>query len=259
MINQTFETLLSKVDDEGICVLTINRPEKLNALNNQVFMDLELALSKISNDESIKLLVITGAQNKAFVAGADIKEFSEFDSEKARNLSSKGQQVFQKIEDLNKPVIAAINGFALGGGCELAMACHLRVASTNARLGLPEVSLGLIPGYGGTQRLIQLIGRAKALELTLSGRFITAQEAYQIGLINHMGESAMDEAMKLAKLIVKQAPLALKNVILAINSSDSIHGYQNEAKLFGELFETEDFKEGTSAFFEKRKPVFSGK
>ena len=246
--------------EDSILTITINRPKQLNALNKQTIEELNNAILAAEENKAVKVLVITGSGEKAFIAGADIKEFASFTIEEGKQLSAKGHQLlFDLVENLSKPVISAINGFALGGGCELAMACHLRVASTNARLGLPEVSLGLIPGYGGTQRLIQLIGRAKALELTLSGRFITAQEAYQIGLINHMGESAMDEAMKLAKLIVKQAPLALKNVILAINSSDSIHGYQNEAKLFGELFETEDFKEGTSAFFEKRKPVFSGK
>ena len=254
-----FETLLYEVDEQGVCIITINRPEKLNALNDKVFLDLELALSNIKNDNGIKLLIITGAENKAFVAGADIKEFSKFDAIQATHLSSRGHRVFQQIEDLNKPVIAAINGFALGGGCELAMACHIRVASTNAKLGLPEVTLGLIPGYGGTQRLVKLIGRAKALELIFSGRLIDAEEAHALGLVNQIGESAIDLAIKMARSIVRQAPLALKNAILAVNLADSNLGYQQEAKLFGDLFETEDFKEGISAFLEKRKPSFSGK
>ena len=258
-MNTTFETLLFEVDQQGICTITINRPDKLNALNNQVFLDLDNAIKDVDTDESIKLVIITGAGDKAFVAGADIKEFSEFDSERAKNLSSRGHNVFQRIEDLHKPVIAAVNGFALGGGCELAMACHLRVASTSAKLGLPEVTLGLIPGYGGTQRLVKLVGQAKALELIFSGRFIGADEAKNMGLVNHVGESAIEEAQKLAKSISKQAPLALKNAILAVNSAGSKEGFNTEAKLFGELFETEDFKEGTSAFFGKRKPSFSGK
>jgi enoyl-CoA hydratase len=258
-MNTTFETLLFEVDEQGICTISINRPEKLNALNNQVFLDLDEALDTIIGDTSIKVLIITGVGEKAFVAGADIKEFSSFNAEQASELSLRGHRVFQKIEDLNKPVIAAVNGFALGGGCELAMACHLRVASLNAKLGLPEVTLGLIPGYGGTQRLAKLVGQAKALELIFTGRFIGAEEAEVLGLVNKAGESALEEAQKIAKSIANQAPLALKSAILAVNSACTKEGYQTEAKLFGDLFETEDFKEGTGAFFEKRKPSFSGK
>ncbi len=258
-MSTTFETLLFEVDEQGICTITINRPEKLNALNNQVFLDLDAAIARVETDSKIKVLIITGAGEKAFVAGADIKEFSDFGAEQATELSSRGHRVFQRIEDLSKPVIAAVNGFALGGGCELAMACHLRVASENAKLGLPEVTLGLIPGYGGTQRLVQLVGRAKALELIFSASFISAEEAYRIGLVNQLNESALEGAKKLAKMIAKQAPMALKNAILAVTSAETESGYQQEAKLFGELFDTKDFKEGTSAFFEKRKPSFSGK
>jgi len=258
-MSTTFETLLFEVDEQGICTITINRPEKLNALNNQVFLDLDSAIGQVETDKSVKVIIITGAGEKAFVAGADIKEFSDFDALQATELSSRGHRVFQKIEDLTKPVIAAVNGFALGGGCELAMACHLRVASESAKLGLPEVTLGLIPGYGGTQRLVSLVGRAKALELMFSGKFIGAEEAQSIGLVNQVSESATESAKKLASLISKQAPLALKNAILAVRQAGTEKGYQHEANLFGELFATEDFKEGTSAFFEKRKPGFSGK
>lgn len=258
-MSTNFETLLYEVDELGICTITINRSEKLNALNNQVFLDLDVAITSFEDDAAIKLVIVTGAGDKAFVAGADIKEFSDFNAVQASELSSRGHRVFQRLEDSSKPVIAAVNGFALGGGCELAMACHLRVASSNAKLGLPEVTLGLIPGYGGTQRLVNLVGKAKALELIFSGRFIGADEAANLGLVNHVGDSAIEEAKKIAKSIVKQAPLALKNAILAVNSAGSSNGYKREAKLFGELFETEDFKEGTGAFFEKRKPTFSGK
>jgi len=258
-MSTTFETLLFEVDEQGICIITINRPEKLNALNNQVFLDLEDAISTIEDEAAIKLAIITGSGDKAFIAGADIKEFSGFDSVKASELSARGHRVFQKIEDSGKPIIAAVNGFALGGGCELAMACHLRVAAVSAKFGLPEVTLGLIPGYGGTQRLTEIVGKAKALELIFTGRFINAVEAKEIGLLNQFGESALEEALKLAKSIIKQAPLALKNAILAVKSAGYIDGYDREADLFGELFETEDFKEGTSAFYEKRKPTFLGK
>ncbi len=258
-MSTSYESLLYEVDDQGICTISINRPEKLNALNNQVFLDLDEAIKAVNLDSSVKVVIITGAGEKAFVAGADIKEFSDFNSDKATELSKRGHKVFQAIEDLGKPVIAAINGFALGGGCELAMACHLRVASSTAKLGLPEVTLGLIPGYGGTQRLVKLVGQAKALELIFSGKFIGAEEALSIGLVNQVGESAVEVAIKLATSIAKQAPLALKNAILAVKSAGSDEGYKQEAKLFGELFDTEDFKEGTGAFFEKRKPTFSGK
>jgi enoyl-CoA hydratase len=259
-MSTTFETLIYEVDVQGICTITINRPDKLNALNNQVFLDLDDLISVVESDNSIKLVIITGAGNKAFVAGADIKEFSDFDSKQASELSAKGHRVFKKIENLAKPVIAAINGFALGGGCELAMACHLRVASSSAKLGLPEVTLGLIPGYGGTQRLVALVGKAKAFELIFTGSFIDAHEALKYGLVNQVGESALEEAKKIANSIIKKAPIALKNVILAVNAFESTHdGYNMEAKLFGELFETEDFKKGIDAFFRKKNPSFSGK
>ncbi|MBO6536107.1 MAG: enoyl-CoA hydratase/isomerase family protein [Balneolaceae bacterium] len=258
-MNTTFQSLLFEVDEQGICTISINRPEKLNALNNQVFLDLDDALTAADQNPEIRVVIVTGVGEKAFVAGADIKEFAEFTSQQATDLSTRGHRVFQKIEDLSKPVIAAVNGFALGGGCELAMACHIRIASKTAKLGLPEVTLGLIPGYGGTQRLVALCGKAKALELMMTGNFISAEEAEKIGLVNSVSDSAMEAATALAAKMAKQAPLALKNAIKAVAKAGQNDGYLTEATLFGELFATEDFKEGTSAFFEKRKPSFSGK
>lgn len=256
----SFETLLLDVDDSGVCLLTVNRPEKMNALNNQVFEELDAALDHIKANSDIKGLIVTGAGEKAFVAGADIKELNTLGDSEAKKKSLRGQRVFQKLEDLTIPVIAAVNGYALGGGCEFAMACHIRIASENALMGLPEVSLGLIPGYGGTQRLPKLVGEAKALELTLTGRFAKADEAKAIGLVNDVAEgSVLNAAKEMMKSMMKQGPLALKNAILAIRESGKETGYKSEADLFGELYNTDDFKEGTSAFLEKRKPTFTGK
>lgn len=259
-MNTTFETLILEVDDSGICTLTINRPKQLNALNDQVFAELGVALDQIEQMDEIKSLIITGSGEKAFVAGADIKEFTSFTSDEATKLSLRGQAVFQRIENFTIPVIAAINGYALGGGLELAMACHMRIASSNAVMGLPEVSLGLIPGYGGTQRLPRLVGKAKALELIMTGRFMKAEEALQSGLIIDVAEEGVvDVAVKILSLASKQAPLAIKNAILAIKEAGADSGFESEAGLFGDLFGTADFKEGTAAFIEKRKPNFSGK
>src|SRR6056297_861475 len=183
-MDQSYETLLLDVDESGICTLTINRPDKLNALNSKVLDELDEAVDAIRENYKVNALIITGAGEKAFVAGADIKELSSLDPVSGEKVSEKGQRIFQKIEDLTIPVIAAVKGYALGGGCELAMACHLRIASDNAALGLPEVSLGLIPGYGGTQRLTRLAGRAKALEYIMTGRQVKADEAFEIGLVN---------------------------------------------------------------------------
>lgn len=255
-----FQTLLVEIDDSGICVLSINRPDKMNALNNTVFEELDEAVSQIKTDSAVKALIITGTGEKAFVAGADIKELSTLKEEEAVKLSSRGQRVFQAIEDLEIPVIAAVNGFALGGGLELAMACHLRIASSNAVMGLPEVSLGLVPGYGGTQRLPALVGKAKAMELIMTGRFVKAQEAKEIGLVNQVSDnSALESAKEMLASILKQGPIAIKIAILCIKESGSENGYKFEANKFGELYNTSDFKEGTSAFLEKRKPAFSGK
>ncbi|MEX0719240.1 MAG: enoyl-CoA hydratase-related protein [Balneolaceae bacterium] len=259
-MNQSFETLLLEVDDSGICVLTINRPDKLNALNQHVLKELEKAVSSISSNSDIRGMIITGSGDKAFVAGADIKELSSMSPESGSETSEKGQAIFQTIEDLTIPVIAAVNGYALGGGFELALACHIRIASQNAVMGLPEVSLGLIPGYGGTQRLPNLVGKAKALELIMSGRFAKAEEALQIGMVNKISEnSVLEDAKSMLAAMLKQGPIALKNAILAVKEAGNTDGYKSEAKLFGELFGTADFKEGTEAFLTKRKPKFSGK
>lgn len=259
-MDQSYETLLLEVDESGICTLTINRPDKLNALNSQVLEELDDAVDAIKENYKVNAVVITGAGEKAFVAGADIKELSSLDPVTGEKVSKKGQDIFQKIEDLTIPVIAAVNGYALGGGCELAMACHIRIASENAALGLPEVSLGLIPGYGGTQRLTQLVGKAKALEFIMTGRQVKADEAFEVGLVNQVTEhSAVDEAKSMLSKILKQGPVAIKNALLAVKEAGSGSGYESEARLFGELCGTADFKEGTGAFLEKRKPNFSGK
>ena len=255
------ETLLLETDDKGIAILTINRPKKLNALNAQVLSDLDDALSYVESDDEILLLIITGSGEKAFVAGADIKELSELNRESGEKKSSEGQNLFDRIEQFSKPVIALVNGYALGGGAELAMACHIRIGTKKAVFGLPEVSLGLIPGYGGTQRLPQLVGKGKAMEMILTGKQVDAEEAAQLGLLNHIYDS--DEALfhtkKLAEKILKNGPVAISNAISAINAGYKSNGFAKEASLFGKLFETDDFKEGTSAFIEKRKANFTGK
>lgn len=259
-MNQDFDTLLIEVDDSGICTLTINRPDKLNALNAKVLDELSEAVDVIKENYKVKALVITGAGDKAFVAGADIKELSALDPVSGEKVSKKGQSIFQKIEDLTIPVIAAVNGYALGGGCELALACHLRIVSKNAALGLPEVSLGLIPGYGGTQRLSMAIGKAKALECIMTGRQIKAEEAFEIGLVNQLTENhPVDEAKSMLYKILKQGPVAIKNAIQSVKQAGTGEGFEAEARLFGELCGTADFKEGTTAFLEKRNPNFSGK
>lgn len=259
-MNQSYETLLLETDESGICTLTINRPDKMNALNAQVFDELDQALDEITDNKAVKALIITGAGDKAFVAGADISELNTLNEDEAVEKSLRGQQTFQRIEDLTIPVIAAVNGYALGGGCELAMACHIRIASSNAIMGLPEVSLGLIPGYGGTQRLPKLVGHAKSLELIMTGRFVKAEEALRLGLVNEIAEdSAVAASKNMLGMMLKQGPVAIKHAILAVKQAGSTNGYQSEAKLFGDLYNTDDFKEGTRAFLEKRKPNFSGK
>lgn len=258
-MSQLYKTLLFETDEQGLCVITINRPDKMNALNNQVLDELSAAVRTVSEAKAIRALILTGTGDKAFVAGADIAELNALDAENSVEASKKGQRIFQQIEDLNIPVIAAVNGYALGGGCELAMACHIRVAAPNAVFGLPEVSLGLIPGYGGTQRLPMLVGKAKALELILTGRFAKAEEALTIGLVNKIAEtSALEDARAMVGAMLKQGPVAIGMAIQAVRKSGSEQGYNEEANLFGKLFSTSDFKEGTSAFLEKRKPNFSG-
>lgn len=247
---------------EGILTVTINRPDKLNALNKIMFHDLDKVMDDIYHNPSIKAAIITGAGNKAFVAGADITEFSTLSSSDAVALSQKGQAVFFKIENCPKPVIAAVNGFALGGGCELAMSCHFRLCSENARFGQPEVNLGLIPGYGATQRLTRLIGKGKSMELHMTAAMIDAQEALQLKLVNYVvpQEELMIKAKALLSLILTKAPLAISGIISCINAveNNTTNGYEKEATTFGHLFDTEDMKEGITAFIEKRKVNFKG-
>ncbi len=245
--------------DKKIAVVTINRPESLNALNAQVFTDLEKVFDFLESEKSINCVIITGSGEKSFVAGADIKEFSAFKEEQAVEMAKRGHSVFQRIENLNKPVIAAINGFALGGGLELALSCHIRYASDNAKLGLPEVTLGLIPGYGGTQRLPKLAGKGIANEMIFSAKMISAEKAKSIGLVNEVFSSAelLAKTQQLAEQIVKNSPQGITKAIKAVNASESEKGMQTEIDAFGELFSQEDFREGVSAFIEKRKPAFN--
>ncbi len=245
--------------DKRIAIVTINRPESLNALNAQVFNDLDAVFDVLDNETTVNCIIITGSGEKAFVAGADIKEFSAYSQEQAKELSKRGHLVFKKIENLSKPVIAAINGFALGGGLELALSCHIRYASENAKLGLPEVTLGLIPGYGGTQRLPKLIGKGIANEMIFSAKMISAEKAKSIGLVNDVfsSEELLIKTQELAEQIAKNSPQGIAKAIRAVNESDYEKGMQTEIDCFGELFSQDDFREGVSAFIEKRKPVFS--
>lgn len=259
---KTYDTIIPEMRDQ-VLILHLNRPEALNALNARMFDDLNEFFLEDHKAFPAKVIIITGTGEKAFAAGADIKELYGLDSQQAEALSSKGQQIFNKIEEFHLPVIAAVNGFALGGGCELAMACHVRIASKNARFGQPEVSLGIIPGYGGTQRLIQLIGKGKAVELLLTGDMINADEALQHGLVNYVTDQdkLIDKALELAVKMYSRGPLALAGVIKSVNAffHSGSTGYAFEAKTFGDIASTEDFEEGTKAFIEKRKAVFKGK
>ncbi|USL95978.1 enoyl-CoA hydratase/isomerase family protein [Riemerella anatipestifer] len=245
--------------EEKIAIITINRPESLNALNATTIKELSTTLDELESDQNIRVIILTGSGSKSFVAGADIKEFSDFNTPKAEELARTGQNtLFNKIEQLKKPVIAAVNGFALGGGLELAMACHIRYASNNAKLGLPEVTLGLIPGYGGTQRLPKLVGKGVANEMIFSAKMISAEKAKEIGLVNEVfsREELLPQTKLLAEAIAKNSPQGISKAIEAVNVSDSNNGYEVEIKAFGELFEMEDKKEGVTAFLEKRKPNF---
>lgn len=255
-----YNTLLTSLEN-NIFTIIINRPDKLNALNKEVMNELDAVLSEIESDNEIKAAIITGAGQKAFVAGADISEFVGLSKEEGQALAKKGQDIFFRIENNSKPIVAAVNGFALGGGCELAMACHFRIASEAAKFGQPEVNLGLIPGYGGTQRLVHLIGKGRALELLLTGNMIDAQTALQYGLVNHVvpQEELLGKAKALVSVIVAKAPLAVGKCIAAANAAYSENGYAIELNSFGESFATEDMKEGAAAFLEKRKPVFKNK
>ena len=255
------ETILTSLE-EGILTVTINRPDKLNALNKTVFQELDKVMNEVYQDATIKAVIITGAGTKAFVAGADITEFSSLSKSDAVALSKNGQDVFFKIENCPKPVIAAVNGFALGGGCELAMSCHFRICSENAKFGQPDVNLGLIPGYGATQRLTRLIGKGKSMELHMTASMIDAQEAHQLKLVNYVvsQEELIGKAKSLLSLIQTKAPLAISAIISCINAveNNTVNGYEKEAATFGSLFETEDMKEGIAAFIEKRKVNFKG-
>jgi len=255
-----FENILVE-QQENLAVITINRPTKLNALNKKTIEELHTAFEALELEPSVKVIIITGSGEKAFVAGADISEFANFSVEKGTELARKGQEtLFNFVENLSTPVIAAVNGFALGGGLELAMSAHFRVASNNAKMGLPEVSLGVIPGYGGTQRLPQLVGKGKAMEMIMSAGMISAEEAKEWGLVNYVVEQAelLPLCEKLASKIMRNSSVAIAAAIKAINANytNGVNGYSIEIEQFGESFGTNDFKEGTTAFLEKRKPNF---
>ena len=259
----TFENLLIE-RDEAVAVVTFNRPKVLNALNSQTLIELTVAISQLKNDASVRAIVLTGAGEKAFVAGADINELAVQTPIEGKEHARRGQQIFDAIEQLGKPVIAAVNGFALGGGCELAMACTMRVAADTARFGQPEINLGIIPGYGGSQRLPRLVGRGVALEILLTGDMISAERAYEIGLVNRVVPAAelMSEAKKIAHVLASKAPIAIRYILEAVHhgldgSLDA--GQFLETALFGAIASSADMKEGTKAFLEKRKAVWQGK
>lgn len=255
-----YQTILFEVKN-NIATITINRPDKMNAINATVMSELGLAVDEIYRNSEIKAAVITGAGSKAFVAGADISEFQGLSLEGGKQLAKKGQDIFFSIESSPKPIIAAVNGFALGGGCELAMSCHFRIASENAKFGQPEVNLGLIPGYGGTQRLTQLIGKGRAIELLITGNMIDAATAHRYGLVNQVlpQEELLNKAYEILSLVNTKAPLAVAHCIRLANAAGAKEGFDAEIQAFGECFATEDMKEGSSAFLEKRKPSFQGK
>jgi enoyl-CoA hydratase len=257
-----YQNLISEVK-ENILYLTINREKSLNALNKDTLAELADAIAFAGKTDEVRGVILTGAGEKAFVAGADIKEFSDYSGKQGEELSKRGHDlVFNAIENSPKPFIAAINGFALGGGLELAMACHMRIASDNAKLGLPEVTLGLIPGYGGTQRLTQLVGKGKAIEMITTANMITAADAEKVGLVNYVVPQAdlISKAEEILNVIKQRAPLAvsaaIKSIIASVNNDN---GYATEIEEFGKCFETADFKEGVTAFIEKRKALFLGK
>lgn len=259
----TYNNILTTTQN-GIATITINRPKKLNALNKATILELHEAFKTLNSDTDTKVIIITGSGEKAFVAGADISEFANFSAAEGAQLAKEGQDIlFDFVANLSTPVIAAVNGFALGGGLELAMAAHFRVASDNAKMGLPEVSLGVIPGYGGTQRLPQLVGKGKAMEMVMTAGMIGAQEALSYGLVNHVVtlEELLPLTQKIAGKIMRNSSVAISKAITAINDNytDGINGFETEINQFGACFSTEDFKEGTTAFLEKRKASFPGK
>lgn len=258
-----YTTITFETDADGIGVLTINRPDKLNALNADVIQELDACIAEIESRDEVKGVILTGAGSKSFVAGADIRQFTDLDPVQGYTFAQYGQRVFSRLERLPKPVIAAVNGYALGGGCELAMACHLRVASELATFGQPEVNLGIIPGYGGTQRLPRLVGRGLALEMILTGEHVTARRAYEIGLVNKVVVPAelMSAARQMMQTILNKGPVAVALSLNAVHASDRPldQGLEHEALLFGQACGTEDFKEGAAAFLERRKPAFVGR
>lgn len=258
-----YKNILFEIKNK-IAFVTINRPDKLNALNNDTLNELKTCFENIRSNDDVNVVILTGAGEKAFVAGADISELNKLDGATGKTFAEFGQGVFNQIENLNKPVIAAVNGFALGGGCELSMACHIRLASEKAKFGQPEVNLGIIPGYGGTQRLSRLINTGRAAELILTGDIIDANEALRIGLVNkvYKPEELLDKATELAEKISAKGQIAVELSLKAIVSTSNLSekdGLKYEAELFGDCCSTEDFKEGTSAFLEKRKPEFKKK
>lgn len=245
----------------GIGLLTVNRPKQLNALNKKTIQEASDALKSMQSDTQVGVVIITGAEDKAFVAGADIKEFADFSVAEGGALAQKGQELlFDLVEHYPKPIIAAVNGFALGGGLELAMSSHIRIASSNAKMGLPEVSLGVIPGYGGTQRLAQLVGKGKANELIFTAGMISADEAYRCGLVNAVVEQPelIETAKKMASKILRNSPMAIRSAIKSVNAgyTSGVNGYEVEIEEFAKCFGTAEFKEGTTAFLEKRKANF---
>jgi enoyl-CoA hydratase len=255
-----YETLTTEFAG-SIYIITINRPDKLNALNKTVIREIGEAIDEVYENVLIRAAIITGAGNKAFAAGADIRGFAGLNKAEGMALAKQGLDVFFKIENAPKPIVAAVNGFALGGGCELAMACHFRLCSESAQFGQPEINLGLIPGYGGTQRLTKYIGKGPAIEAMLTGNLISAPLALQYGLVNYVttAEELMNKVKSILQQIISKAPLAIAKCISAVNAATgSPEGYALETELFGECFATEDMKEGTAAFLEKRKPVFKG-
>lgn len=258
------DTELTSTIEQGVCTLTINRPEKLNALNENVLGLLSQAIDTLASDDSVNVVVITGAGERAFVAGADIGELRALEAQQTRAFIHRGQDLMNRIENLGKPVIAAVNGFALGGGCELALACTLRIAADSAIIGLPEVKLGLIPGYGGTQRLSRLIGRGRALHLMLTGEPVPADQAETMGLVNRVVPAGdlQETVEKLASRLAAGAPCAMKSIMNAVHQGSDltlIEGLKVEANEFYEVSQTQDMREGTNAFLEKRKPQFQGK
>ena len=250
--------------EEQYAIVTINRPDKLNALNMETIAALDQTMRRLNEEASVRAVIITGAGNKAFVAGADISEIKTLDEQSGKDFAARGQRVFRYIEKMGKPVIAAINGFALGGGCELALACHIRIAASNAKFGQPEINLGIIPGYGGTQRLPRIIGLSNALYLLCSGEMITAEKALRLGLVTEVveNENLLVRAKELANLLSQKAPLAVNYILHAVYQgmdTDLDAALEIEASYFGKACATEDMKEGTDAFLNKRKPLFKGR